>query len=129
MRITVSKVLGELCVAHRLPNHSGACRNLHGHNYEITVEASGQISSTTGMVKDFQTFDALWKDLKALFDHRTLLWDKDPLCSTMENVCKCAWLPTAENIALYIATEYSTQYGITAVEVKETGKCKARVDL
>ena len=44
--------------AHKLPNHNGLCKNLHGHEYVLEVEIRGDIngddtSPEKGMIMDF----------------------------------------------------------------------------
>ncbi|MBS1263194.1 MAG: hypothetical protein MAG715_00364 [Methanonatronarchaeales archaeon] len=37
--------------AHRLTQHPGACRNLHGHRWKLEVRITGRIDPDDGMVK------------------------------------------------------------------------------
>jgi 6-pyruvoyltetrahydropterin/6-carboxytetrahydropterin synthase len=51
--------------AHRLPNHAGMCRGLHGHSYVLEVAVTGRVkdadgSSSEGMVIDFQELKAIY---------------------------------------------------------------------
>lgn len=39
--------------AHRLPNYNGPCERLHGHQWKLEIEVSGEVSQDTGMVLDF----------------------------------------------------------------------------
>lgn len=39
--------------AHHLPGHQGACKNLHGHRYELEVTISGDVDLNSGMIMDF----------------------------------------------------------------------------
>ena len=39
--------------SHQLPGHPGACANLHGHTYGITVEVTSEAIGEDGMVVDF----------------------------------------------------------------------------
>lgn len=69
--------------AHRLLNHAGKCRYLHGHSYvaEITVEAQ-TLTSPSGMVMDFAEVKGLimpWVDEN--WDHNILLGRGDPMLS------------------------------------------------
>jgi len=70
--------------AHRLPNHDGKCRRLHGHTYRVDIMITGNIIDTEGdssqaMVIDFGVLKDIWKGFDEHLDHHALLWDKDPL--------------------------------------------------
>ncbi len=93
-----------ISAAHFLPGHSGKCKNMHGHNFKITVTLinKGILYETgmkKGMVEDFGTI----KKTIMFLDH-TLLNDH------IQN-------PTAENIARYIANRFGN---CERVEVEET---------
>ena len=76
--------------AHYLPRvpEDHRCRNLHGHNYRVTVVLLGGLDAR-GFVKDFAEIDSVVEPLLRQLDHR-LLNDVDGL----EN-------PTAEIIAAW----------------------------
>jgi len=76
--------------AHYLPlvPEGHRCRNLHGHNYRVTVVLLGGLDAR-GFVKDFAEIDSVVEPLLRQLDHR-LLNDVDGL----EN-------PTAEIIAAW----------------------------
>lgn len=91
-------------MGHRLPNHDGACRNLHGHSYRMVVEVEGEVNPETGMVIDFADISAKVKPLVAELDHAFLCQEDDvevrelleslnlkriliPVPSTVENIC------------------------------------------
>jgi 6-pyruvoyltetrahydropterin/6-carboxytetrahydropterin synthase len=65
------------------------CRNLHGHNYRLTIVVHGKLDAR-GFVKDFAEIDAVVAPLIEQVDHR-LLNDVEGL----EN-------PTAEIIAAWL---------------------------
>jgi 6-pyruvoyltetrahydropterin/6-carboxytetrahydropterin synthase len=92
-------------MGHRLPNHDGACRNVHGHSYRMQVEVEGHVDPETGMVMDFGDISAIVKPLVAELDHAFLCQDSDTevlellermdmkrviihVPSTVENICK-----------------------------------------
>jgi len=97
-------------MGHRLPNHGGACRNLHGHRYVAEVTFEGDIINTPGasdegMVTDFQDIKSIAKPLVAMLDHRFMLCDRDPLLETMHTmpgVIDVPFVPTAEAIARWL---------------------------
>jgi 6-pyruvoyltetrahydropterin/6-carboxytetrahydropterin synthase len=92
-------------MGHRLPNHDGACRNVHGHSYKMQVEVEGSVNPDSGMIMDFGEISAIVKPLVAELDHAFLCQDTDTevldllermdmkrvlidVPSTVENICK-----------------------------------------
>lgn len=119
------------CYGHRLLNHAGKCRYLHGHNGRavITLEADGL--NDMGMVVDFAEIKRRlggWIDDK--FDHKMLLRHDDPALPLLreqgEPVFVMPCNPTAENIARFIY-EAAGEAGLPVVEVVfwETDDCHA----
>lgn len=112
--------------AHKLPNHDGKCRNLHGHTYTVEVCCIGKIENQAtvddapnpkfGMVIDFGDLKTYWKEnLEPFFDHRYL---NDTLPFTT----------TAENIAVFICKSFLTAgFPISFVRVWETPNSYAEV--
>ena len=76
--------------AHNLTNYVGKCAKLHGHNWTVEVEATGN-KLKNGMLIDFNDLKKPIKDL----DH-TYLNDRIKQ-------------PTAENIANYLLQIYKKQ--------------------
>lgn len=68
------------------------CARLHGHNYLVRVEVSGEVDAH-GMVLDYGELDGFAQLLAERYDHRHLN-DVLPLSP-----------PTAENLAATLATE------------------------
>lgn len=64
--------------AHRLKDHTGLCRNLHGHSGKIVVTFSGLPNKDTGMIVDFKEFGWL-KAIVDEFDHALILQAGDPV--------------------------------------------------
>ena len=65
---------------HRVLNHGGKCRHLHGHRYvaEITVEAT-QLNDL-GMVVDFSLIkERVGKWIDENWDHNFLAHPEDPI--------------------------------------------------
>ena len=78
--------------AHRLKGYRGACRNVHGHNWEVEVFLRGTRTNPIGLLMDFGKIKlAVRKALKAL-DHRDL--NRVPAFLRAN--------PTSENLAKYI---------------------------
>ena len=83
--------------AHRLPQHRGKCRRLHGHSYRVEVAISGVLQSSgpsQGMIMDFDELSLVVRPLLAALDHHYLnrLFDRPP---TAEHIASCL----AEGIA------------------------------
>lgn len=99
-------------MAHAIHGYTGACKNIHGHSYELHVTVSSDFIETdyipaTGILIDF-------KDIKKLvlesviekFDHCLLLsphfLKENPSFSSSKNLVIFEAEPTAENMLLYI---------------------------
>jgi 6-pyruvoyltetrahydropterin/6-carboxytetrahydropterin synthase len=65
-------------MAHRLPEHNGGCRNVHGHSYRMSVELAGE-PDATGMVLDYFTLSEMVAPLVAEIDHAFLCDRSDTL--------------------------------------------------
>lgn len=119
---------------HRLVNHPGKCRFIHGHNYKITLYVDGPVQPN-GMVMDYADIKEYTKFLDKHWDHHLLLWEKDPirkeLTSLLQNyettgcVASVPFNPTAENMALYLLRLFPL---LSAVKVKESDKTEAFVE-
>ena len=59
--------------AHRLPNHKGKCKQMHGHTYKLEIGVTGNIQPATGMVVDFGDLKKIiQKQVIDLLDHQLL---------------------------------------------------------
>ena len=101
-------------LAHRIPNHKGKCRNLHGHTYKVQVTLDGIVNDEMESPSEGMTID--FKDLKQIldkvivepYDHVTMLYIQDPLVPYFIemkekfdlNVHFVSYIPTAENMSL-----------------------------
>lgn len=109
--------------AHRLPEHDGHCKRLHGHSYTVEVVVDGPASKTTGMVADFGTLSRIWKGfLEPFLDHRTLLWMGDELAEQIfpyigEALVRVGFVPSAENIATFIKNQFEAAIDLDDVHV------------
>lgn len=119
------------CYGHRLLQHAGKCRHLHGHNGRVLITLEAATLDEQGMVVDFallkQTVGA-WLD--TTFDHRLILQATDPLVPLLreqgEQFVTLDDPPTAEVLAKCIFDETRRQ-GFPVVEVVlwETPSCSA----
>lgn len=105
-----------LAAAHRLYDYNGRCERLHGHNYRIEVTVSARGLNALGMVVDFADIKRQLLDaLDQAWDHRTLLYDRDPLCAQLSailddgSICAVPFNPTAENMAAYLGEVFFPQ--------------------
>ena len=83
--------------AHNLRGYEGACENLHGHNWRVTVTVSCAKLDSLGMVVDFKKLKEKTKKVIEGLDHKYLN-ELPPFAK--ENA-------TAENISRYIFKEVS----------------------
>ena len=95
---------------HRLLDYEGKCANLHGHNGRVIVEVSSQMLNPQGMVMDFYKIrESIGAWIQHTLDHKTILWDKDPLAAILSQAGEPVVLmkenPTAEAIARWIFEE------------------------
>ncbi len=119
-------------MGHRVTNHGGKCKNLHGHRYRVEATLSAptvmDAGESEGMVMDFGFIKQLMMDvIDGFCDHGMCLWVKDPelihaLGPMAESYVKevnekgylgCSWawgklyivdfVPTAENLAAHWA--------------------------
>src|SRR5579864_564 len=141
----------DICAGHRVVGHEGKCRNLHGHNYRITFTVAATRGGNSGLmdgldnvgrVLDFSVINTkLCQWLEENWDHRMILWDRDPLLSAGPGLCVIdpsivvvPFNPTAENIGAYILRVVApmqlagTGAKLIRVEVEETRKCSAVVE-
>jgi 6-pyruvoyltetrahydropterin/6-carboxytetrahydropterin synthase len=59
---------------HRIPNHDGQCRHLHGHRYAIEVTLTGEVANHPGKADDGMVLD--FGDIKRLTNQYVVdLWD------------------------------------------------------
>lgn len=101
----------EFEAAHRLPQHPGKCRELHGHSYKLTVEVDRPVDAASGMAIDFGDLKRLVREaVVARLDHRYLN-------DVIDN-------PTAERIAVWIWNQLRPVLdGLTEIELHETSRC------
>lgn len=125
----------DISAGHRVYGHESKCAHLHGHNYRVHFEVEGALDSI-GRVMDFAVIKTrLCEWLETNWDHRFLLWEKDPAADALRRIDSTLVLlpfnPTAENMADYLLREVGptalqgTGVTLLAVMVEETAKCSA----
>jgi 6-pyruvoyltetrahydropterin/6-carboxytetrahydropterin synthase len=99
-------------MAHAICGYAGACRNVHGHSYELHVTLSSV--NTQDNYIDAPGFEIDFKEIKKLvneyviksFDHKLVLSKnflaKNPGLQVQENLVCWEAEPSAENLLIYI---------------------------
>lgn len=129
----------DISCGHRVFGHDGTCAHLHGHNYRIYFTVVARQADEVGRVLDFSTIKRILCDwLEQSWDHRFLIWWKDPLRESLKaldpTVVEVPFNPTAENMAVHLVNNIGPMYlppGIILerVVVEETRKCSAAYEL
>jgi 6-pyruvoyltetrahydropterin/6-carboxytetrahydropterin synthase len=93
-------------MGHRLPEHFGLCKNIHGHSYKLIVEFEGKLDDK-GMVIDFYDVEKIISPIIDELDHAFIVKDDDVI--TLEFLEKLNskkvivnFFTTVENICNYI---------------------------
>lgn len=129
----------DISAGHRVTGHESKCRFLHGHNYRIhfTLRGTEKQQDALGRVLDFSVIkEILCEWLEEKWDHKFLIWDQDPLITSVlldqiEGVIKVPFNPTAENMARYLVDVVGpselrgTDTELVSVTIDETRKCSA----
>ena len=91
-------------MGHRLPEHFGKCKNIHGHSYKMIVELEGEVVES-GMVMDYYDVKKMVEPVVEKLDHAFMVYKEDEeiisfleklkskmvvveFQSTVENICK-----------------------------------------
>lgn len=112
---------------HRILHHEGKCSRPHGHNYEISVSVTGDLTAE-GWVVDKGDITSVISD----WDHRFLLEEGDPLIDAFQQsgdedaVVVLDHPPTAEVMAVLLEERMLDEFPDTvsdvSVSVRETGE-------
>lgn len=99
-------------MGHRLPEHFGQCKNIHGHSYKMLVEFEGELDEN-GMVIDYYDVEKIINPIIEKLDHAFLVSKDDKL--TIEFLEKLNskkvvvdFESTVENICTYLLTQIKT---------------------
>ncbi|PHS71846.1 MAG: 6-pyruvoyl tetrahydrobiopterin synthase [Cycloclasticus sp.] len=119
------------CYGHRLMNHPGKCKNLHGHSARVAITLEADSLNTQGMVCDFSDinqFAGKWLD--DTLDHNMLLHKDDPILPMLQQAGERVMVvdkhPTAEFLAKLIFEHVKTGgFPVTNVSVWETDSANA----
>lgn len=98
--------------AHAIHGYIGACKNVHGHSYELHVSVAAPSNETTfipapGFLIDFKDIKKIVKAaIVEKFDHKLILSKafikENPSFESQDNLLVWEAEPTAENILLYV---------------------------
>ncbi len=116
-----------ISAGHRLMHHDGKCSRPHGHNYEITVRVTGDLTEEGWVVDKGDITSVIYE-----WDHMFLLETEDPLVEAFESsgdgdaVVELERPPTAEVMAVVLEERLAealpdTVSGV-AVQVSETAE-------
>jgi 6-pyruvoyltetrahydropterin/6-carboxytetrahydropterin synthase len=129
-RYQVTKTI-EFSYGHRLLEHEGKCRFLHGHNGMIEIDIESHVLDRLGMVIDFGRINELVKTwVNDNLDHRMLLNREDPMVPVFQSAGEPVFVmdenPTAEAIAA-IVWRAACEAGLQVSEVRlwETSTSRA----
>jgi 6-pyruvoyltetrahydropterin/6-carboxytetrahydropterin synthase len=126
-------------MGHRLPNHPGGCRNLHGHSYRMRVEIEGE-PGADGMIIDFDDVSAAVRPAVDALDHAFLVEAGDEALveflrthelkyvltddpTTVEHIC----IHLAEQIRPALAARENVQAFTVVVHETETSSAEVTV--
>lgn len=121
----------EFCYGHRLLQHQGKCRHLHGHNARARIVLESAALDSMGMVCDFADVNRIARAfIDEELDHTMLMHRDDPFLPAIRQAGERVYVmednPTAENIARMIFDKIRAR-GLPVIEVQiwETGTAYA----
>lgn len=130
----------EFDAAHRLLEHEGKCRHMHGHRYKLEASFSAESLDNVGRVVDFAIVkEKLGGWIDEHWDHTTILHVKDKALGdsisshTKQVIFYLPTNPTAENMAAYIFEVVcpklfvGTGIECTGITLHETPNCKVSI--
>lgn len=109
------------CYGHRLMNHTGKCRHLHGHSVKASISIKQSHLNQHGMVCDFSEVKACVDTyIDQTLDHNLLLHKDDPLIPLLhaqnERFIATENHPTAEVLSQMIF-QHVKQHGFNVEQV------------
>ena len=96
-------------MGHRLPEHFGQCKNIHGHSYKMLVEFEGELDKNE-MVIDYYDVEKIINPIIEKLDHAFMVHKDDKIVLEFlekMNSKKVVvdFQSTVENICLYLLGE------------------------
>lgn len=96
-------------MGHRLPEHFGKCKNVHGHSYKMIIELDGALNENS-MVMDYYDLKKIVNPVVENLDHAFMVYREDSeMISFLEKLNSkkvvVDFQSTVENICIYILSE------------------------
>lgn len=119
------------CYGHRLMNHAGKCRNLHGHSVKAAISIASEQLNDHAMVCDFSEIKQCVESyIDEYLDHNFLLHKDDPIMPVLrannERFLALDEHPTAEVISKMIYQHIKKSgFNVTQVTLWETASAYA----
>jgi 6-pyruvoyltetrahydropterin/6-carboxytetrahydropterin synthase len=119
------------CYGHRLMNHKGKCKNLHGHSVKASISIQQEQLNEQGMVCDFSDIkEVVASYIDQNLDHNFLLHKDDPLIPLLtqqnERFMAIDEHPTAEVLSKMIYQHLKQQgLNVDKVVLWETASANA----
>ncbi|WKJ91473.1 6-carboxytetrahydropterin synthase [Methylomonas montana] len=119
------------CYGHRLMNHPGKCRNLHGHSVKASISIKQAALNEQGMVCDFADVKTCVDSfIDKVLDHNFLLHKDDPIIPALiannEQHLAIDEHPTAEVLSKMIYQHVKQQgFNVDQVVLWETSSANA----
>ncbi len=119
------------CYGHRLMNHPGKCRNLHGHSVKASISIKQAALNEQAMVCDFADVkQCVDQFVDEQLDHNFLLHKDDPIIPSLiannERFMTLDEHPTAEVLSKMIFQYVKQQgYNVDQVVLWETASASA----
>ncbi len=112
-------------MGHRLPEHFGLCKNIHGHSYKMIVEFEGELDKNQ-MVIDYYDIEKIINPVIEKLDHSFMVNIDDKIVfEFLEKMNSkkivVGFNSTAENICSYLLSEIkkcSLPSNISTVKVR-----------
>ena len=112
-------------MGHRLPEHFGLCKNIHGHSYRMIVEFEGELDEQ-GMIIDFYEVEKIINPIIEKLDHAFMVNKNDEdVIRFLEKMNSKKVIvdfnSTVENISKYLLTEIKKgllSENVTSVKIR-----------
>jgi 6-pyruvoyltetrahydropterin/6-carboxytetrahydropterin synthase len=118
--ISITKIF-HFETAHAIYNYNGACKNIHGHSYQLYVtvkcvnETGNDFIPGQGFVIDFKDLKKQVSEIiNEIFDHKMLLsrqfLEAHPELSGFTNLIIWETEPTVENILIFLSQKLKNKF-------------------